>query len=362
MTRIIINIVSFILAVYLSIKPKPITNRLKAIVWIIVTIITIANIYIGVHEPPKPFVDALIPNISTKETFNLIKDSYRDELIGYDLVDIIGSSYICLNKPDVIFHRFPEWTFIFRKDIDHLLEFKVSDSRVPNPPSIAASELSEANDGKIAYYIVSKKGFYNFGDNINGIKTDMNYAIDIIDHKGRAIIIIQGRGPDDDISETEDGINSKVLARVQIVGRPTDNVYKYIEVYNFEKKSTLYIKKAESSITKFYASITPIINWNIDAERAIDIAINLGAKSVPPGKERVGGHPTVRLYDGRIFNLQGTYWKIPYTIAMRPLLIDSSSGKVYAVNNDGKYSTEWESSFPDIKFKKDIGTHGYKDE
>lgn len=349
MVRIIVNVAAYVLAIYLSIKPKPITTRLKVIVWIIAILITVGNIYVWMHEQQqqKPFVDALIPNISAKGALAFVKDSFAEELRGYDLVDVIGSSYICLNKPDVIFHRFAEWTLIFRKDHDHLLEFKVSDSRIPDPLLIDSSALSKTNDGQIAYYIVSKKGFYDFSGN-KRLGSSINYAVDIIDHKGRTIIILHGRGPEDNISETEDGLNSKVLARVQIIGRPTDHVSEYQVIEDVSNNRTIYVKKAKTPISSFYASLLPIRNWNIDVEKAIEIAMKHGGTSTPPGKEQTGGHPTVRLLDGSIYNMHGIYWTIPYRIKIRPLLIDASSGTLYAVDNAGTYSTNWESSFPDI--------------
>jgi hypothetical protein len=364
MVRIIVTVASFILAIYLSLKPRPISNKLKAIVWSIALLIAIGNIYAWVQEQrqQKPFVDALIPDISSTEAFDLIENSFGKELNGYVLTDVIGSSYICVTKPDEIFHRFPEWTLIFRKDQDRLLEFKVSDSRIPDPPSIPSSELSAASDGQIAYYIISKKGFYASTGNTFGKDSGINYAIDIIDHRGRAIIIMQGHGPEDNISETEDGLNSKVLARVQIIGRPTDHVSEYHVIEDIANKRTIYIKKATAPMSPFYASLAPISNWKIDVKRAIEIAIDRGAKGAPPGKEGVGGQPTVRLYDGHIYGLQGAYWKIPYRIAIRPLLIDASSGKLYAVNNEGKYATEWESSLADFPSNNDDDKPGQKAE
>lgn len=356
MIGIIVNIVSFILAVYLSIGDRP--KKVKAIIWTITIFITIGNIYVLMNEQrqQKPYVDALIPHISSLEAFDLVKRSVGDDLKDYDLIDVVGSSYICLNKPELIFHRFPEWLFVFRNRVDNqLLEFKVSDSRLPDPPLIKASELDRVNEGQIAYYIVSKKGFYDFYRTRVAPDSDINYALDILDQEGKTLIILHGRGPIDDINEVEDGINSQVLARVQAIGRPTDRVTEYKVIEDMNKKRTIFIKNAKFVANQFHASLASIKNWKIDAEKAIEIAVKKGAKGAAPGKELVGGHPIVRLYNGVIRNLQGSYWKIPYRIDIRPLLVDASTSQLYAVNNEGNYSTKWEKSFEGISQEKVLG-------
>lgn len=348
MIGIIVNVASFILAVYLS-RKRP--RKVKAIIWTITALITTGNIYIYVneHKQQKPFVDALIPHITSLEAFDFIKSSFSEDFKNNDLIDVVGSSYICLNKPDIIFHRFPEWLFIFRNRINkQLLEFKVSDSRLPDPPPFEDAEMARIKEGQIAYYIVSKKGFYDFSGKRVAPDSDINYAVDIIDQEGKTLIILQGRGPVDNINEVEDGINSRVLARVQISGRPTDRVAEYKVIEDINKKRSIFIKKVKLESNQFYDSLAPITNWKIDADKAIEIAIKKGAKGSPPGKERVGGHPTTRLCSGSMHNLQGSFWKIPYRIDIRPLLVDASTGELYAVNNSGNYSTKWEKTFDGI--------------
>lgn len=352
--RIIVNVTSLLLAVYLSIGAR--SRIIKVIIWTITLLITAGNIYISVNEQKQqtPFVDALIPHIASLEAFDFIKSSFSEDIKNSDLIDVVGSSYICLNKPDIIFHRFPEWLFVFRNRIDkQLLEFKVSDSRLPDPPLFKDNEVEKINEGQIAYYIVSKKGFYDFSGKRVAPDSDINYALDIVDQEGKTLVILQGHGPADNINEVEDGINSRVLARVQIVGRPTDRVSKYTAIEDINKKRSIFIKKANLEANEFYNSLAPINNWKIDADKAIEIAVKKGAKGSPPGKERVGGHPTVRLCSGSLRNLQGSFWKIPYRIDIRPIIVDASSGQLYAVNNAGNYSTKWEKSFEGISNAKE---------
>ena len=344
MIGILANIASFILAIYLSIRKKP--WKFQAIIWAITIFITIGNIYTWVKEQgiEPPYVDIIAPHITSLEAFDMVKSSFRKELQDYNLIDIVGSYYICLKKPDLIFYRFPEWLFLFRhKFSNNFFEFKVSDSRIPVPPRIG-SGLDSIKDGQIAYYIVSKEDYDVHGIRV-GPNSEINYLLDIIDEEGRTLISMQGQGPKDYISETTDGINSLVLARVQIIGRPSDDISEWREIEIPHRMGKIIVKKAEFKGNQFYDSLTPITNWKIDAEEAIQISVKEGAKGTPPGKERVGGPGVFRLYNGIRYNLKGAYWDIPYKIVIRPVLIDASTGQLYAINNKGEYSTKWEKSF-----------------
>jgi hypothetical protein len=58
-----------------------------------------------------------------------------------------------------------------------------------------------------------------------------------------------------------------------------------------------------------------------------------------------GGPGIFRLFNGKHRNLQGAYWQLPFRIGIRPLGVDASSGKVFAVNNDGIYSANWQMRY-----------------
>ena len=121
---------------------------------------------------------------------------------------------------------------------------------------------------------------------------DVPYKLDILDAEGRVPWSYSGRGPDGHIVETSDGINYKVLSRVQIVGRPTDRSSEYTEMQKSGEMSRITIKTAPFTPGIFHKSIlNPIqdVEWKIPAETAMKEAMRKGAKGFAPGQEQVGG-------------------------------------------------------------------------
>lgn len=332
------NLLMFIFSVYIRISGR--SKVFQGVVWSVTLVITSFNIYGFMVEEQyeKPFVDLITPNISSIEAFKMVKRTFKKELEDYHLVDIIGSYYICLKKPDTIFHRFPEWVFVFRHKLnDELIEIKISDEKVPPPPKLGQGISKEVKDGYFAYYIVTKSGY-----------SSDNFLVDLIDMEGKCMISYAGRGPDDDISETNDGINSKVLARVQLACRDAERVSSWREIDSPIQMSKFTLRKAELPANKFHSKLSAIKGWKIDNERAIQIALKKGAKGIPPGKEGVGGPGVIRLYCGERRNLNGLFWNIPYRIKIIPLLIDGYNAQLYGVNREGEYSikfsiSDWDS-------------------
>ena len=350
MLPIIANISAFILAVYLSIGRK--SKKFKIVIWLITLVITMLNIYLIDKEQkqPKPFVDALIPHISSVEAYNTIKNTFKNDLSDFELIDVIGSSYICLYKPDKIFHRFPEWVFVFRSKLDnHLIEYRVSDNRLPNPPKLDVFQNINYDTGQFAYYMIPRKGFFEFSDKKLGQDYGLNSVVLLMDDMGRMITRYEGSVEQDNIIEAGDGINTIVLARVQIAGRATDYTRESTSVIDTINNRTIVIRKSTIKSNIYHNKLPPIVDWKIDADRALEIATKKGAKGFFPGQEQYGGHPTVRLTNKSLENLKGNYWDIPYVVdGIRHLQIDASTGKLYALNNKGEYSTEWEPTLDGI--------------
>jgi hypothetical protein len=343
MLPIIVNVASFVLAIYLSILGK--NKRVRLTVWAIAFLITIGNVCVYVTQKSQEtlYFDILTPNITSKEAFDILKDSFQEELKDCDLIDILGSYYICFKKPNLFFHRFPEWVFLLRrKDNTEILEFRVSDGRIPPLPEMMISELDNLKHGQIANY-VNLKGSLEYLGVDNPFRRNSTTIVVILDEEGRSLVELHGTGPVDDIPEVVESVNSKVFARVRTVGRPTDHVSKITVIENPQELGEIIVRKATFETNQFYELLNPITNWRIDVDEAINRSIKKGAKATPPGKFGMSGGPGVfRLYNSRRYNLTGAFWDIPYRIGIRPILIDASSGKVYAVNNEGEYSTKWE--------------------
>ena len=264
---VVINIVSFLLATYLSIKGE--NKRLKIVVWIIVFLLTIGNgyVYIKGKKQENLYVDILTPHMLSKEALDMVKLSFSGELGNHDLIDVIGSYYVCLKKPDIFFHRFPEWVFLFRnRNNNEILEFKVSDGRVPRLPGITISELSNLKNGQIANYM-------NFKVSLEYLGIDSYYKentiIVILDEEGRSLVIMYLSGSEDSIPEVVESVNTKVFARVRSIGRPTDYVSSMRVIEYPRKFGKIIVRKANFESNEFYNSLDPVTNWEVDIDDAI---------------------------------------------------------------------------------------------
>ena len=320
MIGLLLNIAAFVLAIYLSVIGR--RRSVQIVAWLSALLITSGNIFVFLEgEKEKPYLGLVAPHVPAMEAFEAINRLYKDNIESYDLVDVIGSYYIGLEKPDRIFHRFPEWVFVFRhKRSKVLVEYRVSDSRLPTPPLFDDIEsrikkywrmrravVGEANelvgDGYLVYYVVAKKGIY-IGSPLN--KTHKTF-LEIFDKDGKNLISTAGTGPEDHLPETSDGITAEVIARAQIVGRVKTYVSEWTETVNINKMRTLIIRTANLSGGEFYRTVSPIRNWTIGIDEAIAKATGEGGKGFALGKPRIGGPGIVRLYNGRRENMEGSY-------------------------------------------------------
>ena len=91
------------------------------------------------------------------QALSIVRSGLSKEIGGYDLIDAIASYYVCLEKPETIFHRFPQWVFVFRnRRTRALLTTRISDSRIPRIPvehleAVVRDTKAALKPGWIAY-------------------------------------------------------------------------------------------------------------------------------------------------------------------------------------------------------------------
>ncbi len=287
--------------------------------------------------PPPPIPpDIISPHISTLEALERIRSSYIDDLKNYELVDAIGSFYVFLKKPNLIYHRFPEWVFIFRnKDTHRLLKFKIADSQVPKIPKIAGDLWRRVESDGIAYYVRQK----------HSPTSRSKFKLKVSDSQGKCLTEWEGGISDDAIPEVMETSNTVVLARYQIHGGESEMVSSLIRIEDINKIGSIEIRKATLEANSFHSRLKPLHNKFINASKAIELALKKGAKATKPDKEGRGGSGIFRLFDGsregeHINLLNGPYWDIPYRVgAMNPILVHAYSGEVYSLNKELKYTS-----------------------
>ncbi|MFZ1007062.1 MAG: hypothetical protein WAN65_09505 [Candidatus Sulfotelmatobacter sp.] len=128
-------------ATYISLRIER-SSWIKVVSWVVVVLIALATVYLNVREQQRDTVyfDILSPRMTALEALTKAKRELGDDK-RYQLLDVIGSYYVCLKKPDTFFHRFPEWVFVFRGPVpDRLTEVRVSDSRLPDLPKLSPPE------------------------------------------------------------------------------------------------------------------------------------------------------------------------------------------------------------------------------
>lgn len=286
----------------------------------------------------NPFLDEFqifAPSISSVEAVDAAaKSAFRDDGIAeYELIDLVGSYYICLQIPGTIFHRPCGWRLVYRhRKRKNLLEINVRDSRVPSFPNLPVpSERLEP--GWITYFATRTY-------------PDHEHALLMIDEEGRVRISTVYGGPPDSIGEVWPNERCVPIARILIGGGPADSVQEYIESASPISFGITQVKRADLDMNPFHGSLAAIGEFRVSAERAIQLARQRGARGMVPGSERVGGPGVIRLNScwpdevdppsaGRVF------WEIPYRIGIRPVRIDADDGRVLALNDEFKYSTEW---------------------
>lgn len=339
-----VNVAALVLATYISLRPEKKID-FKTAVWVVVVLITAGNIHLHTKErsAEKVYFDILAPSMTAMEALDLAQSALNVSSQQYKLVDVVGSYYICLKKPNTFFHRFPEWVFLFRNSaMDEILEVRVSDGRMPQLPAMQLDELKDIDDGRIAMHMKFKVNLAYLGADIDANDDDLSDVVVILDHHGRSLIEIRGKGPEDNIPEVAESINSKVFARVRSVGRATDRSNQWTVIESPVRLGKTRVYSSRNPAGDFYKALDVISNWKVDVEEAISRAIAAGAEAIPPGKFGQSGGPGVfRLNNSARIDRNGTYWKIPYRVGIRPILVDANNGDVYAVNDSGEYSKRW---------------------
>jgi hypothetical protein len=342
---VLVNVAILVLATYTSLGPvkKRIT---KTTIWVAVVLITVGNFYLYRREQAteKLYLDILAPNIPAIKALDLAKVGLKGDLRRWELIDIVGSYYICLKKPDTFFYQFPEWVFFFRSPKrNEILEIRVCDGRMPVLPSYQIEDMKHLGDGQIAMHMKFKVSLAYLGIS-QAIANGTRDVVVILDRYGRCVVaMFFGQGqPYDGIAEVVESGNSIVFARVRSVGLATDNCTEYTVIESPVRIGKTIVSNAYYPASDFYKSLDPITDWRIDAEKAIALATANGARAIPPDKIGQAGGPGIfRLYNTWQRNLRGAYWQIPYRVGIRPILVDAKTGEVYAVNDSGEYSRKW---------------------
>ena len=337
----LINILTLGLATYISLRIES-SLKVKAVAWLLVVLIALATLRLNFREQQREtlYFDILSPQMTALDAFAEAKLEIPDDG-RYQLLDVIGSYYICLKKPDTFFHRFPEWVFVFRGPApNRITEIRVTDGRLPELPKLGSGESQAISDGDLLMHMRFKVPLAYLG--VEGVPAEDKDVVVDIDPESRALMETVGHGPDDDFAEVVESENTKVFARVRSVGRRTDRPEQYHVHESVSSLGKVIIATAEYEQNSFYQSLEPITEWRIDIEQAIGRALAAGAKATPPGKFGMGGGPgCFRLFNGKHDNLKGAYWQLPFRIGIRPILVDAKKGKVLAVNDAGDYSDRW---------------------
>jgi hypothetical protein len=348
-----VSITQIILATYLSSKHLKLPPKTILPLWILTFFICAGTVYLiaSQYSEEKEFFDILSPNITAKESYAYATNNTEIDENTYDLIDVIGSYYICLSKPDVFFHRFPEWFFLFRsKETHEIIEVRVSDSRLPPRPKFEESIIYKADStiatGGVSYFFQYKIPL-NYIDAYDASRGNTNSELAFIDYQSREFESIEGSFEShDDIPEVVESSNAKVFARVRVACRPSDIASGYRVVASPVKLGSITITKSVLDPSPFLNSLHPITNWHIDVDKAIKCAKNKGALAIPPGKNgQTGGPGFFRLlntsYPTSSDTLVGCFWSIPFRVGIIPILIDADNGKVYGIDSTGHYSTHF---------------------
>lgn len=278
-------------------------------------------------KPKEP--DIISPHMSTLEALERVRSSFTDDLKHYELVDVIGSFYVFLKKPTLIFHRFPEWVFIFRNiNTQRLIKFKITDSRVPKIPRIGGELWRKLEPDWIAYYVRQQ----------HSPTMESRFKLKAFDSQGKLLTEWEGGVSEGAIPEVMETSDTVVLARYQIHAGEAETASSFIIMEDINQIGSIEIRKTTLEANSFHSRLKPLNGLFINASEAIEFALKKGAKATKPDKEGRGGSGIFRLFDGpregeHINLLNGPYWDIPYRVgAMNPILVHAYSGDVYSLN------------------------------
>lgn len=302
---------------------------------LVATLLVLYWLFGGSRPGTTAYENAILsPHFECSEALELAKSAYANELSNHDLVDVVGSYYICLHQADAtIFHRFPEWLFLFRHRQAHTLSaLKVTDSRIPKIPNVDVADR-QLKHGWVAYFCVAKR-------------PKMEFKLNLLDEEGKIHSQFAGSAPEDRLDEVIEGVGVTVLARRQVYGGGVEDVRNLRVIEGNDRLGSVEIRHAIVPANPFHSSLHPLEGWRVGVGAAIQQARARGATGSPPDKDGKGGSSVVRLFNGpqaggRGEPLNGPYWQVPYRVGLRPILVDARNGSVLAVNDQGQYSSTW---------------------
>ena len=289
-------------------------------------------------------MDWLSPHILAFQAYNHIESAFGQDIHEYELIEVLGSYYVCLEPPNSIFHRFPEWTFTFRhKTNRRVVQYQLYDSRVPRPPPIMIPE-SEINESDIVYYSVLKEEYddielrraleIELGQRLEG----NSHSIDIFDIRNLAYKLIGGMSPRDRLLETKDSDRFKVMSRNQALGRAfTYPSTQGLKIQSFTGKYDLRITTSEIKSTAYLNDLIGFERekWKVDADEAIKIANAKGAVGLAP--RQINSPGILRLYYKKGENLNGIYWHIPYILELQYIVINAENGTLFIMKGQDEF-------------------------
>jgi len=332
------SIGSLVLSLGLSIA-KVTSPKVRRICWCISTLVVLMTA-IG-HwidmKAPRLHLGLLGPHISAAEGYDYVKRHAGDQ-DKLQLLEAIGSYYTCVRKPDAIFLQFCEWVFVFRSpDSSDLVEYRVLDSRMPELPILPEATLLEGlREGGFTTYVS-----YNIPPQALGISDmgDEDSAVHQYDAEGRVIVKTTGKGPQHSFAEINEGPNEFVISLTRACARPTDHLPESTVVERWNRFGNVVIYRATYPRNSFYDRLKQM-EFTLDAQDSITYAMEAGAEFEVPGKHMVSTG-AVRLLDGQDLGVPGPCWHLPMRMALRPIVVHATSGRVYFIDDDGKYTAYW---------------------
>lgn len=277
------------------------------------------------------------PRLSAVEGFDHIK-KHADYQSRLQLLEVIGSYYTCVRKPESIFLQFCEWVFVFRDPGSRdLVEYRVLDSRMPELPILPEDTLLHGMQGggfaTYVNYVISPKAL--------GMRDmeDTDSAVHHFDAKGRVVVKSMGKGPRHSFAEISEGPYEFVISLTRACARSTDHLLKSTVIERWNRFGDVVIYRATQPRNSFYDKLTPI-EFDLDAQDAITHAMEAGAEFEVPGKQMVSAS-AVRLLDGQDLGVPGPCWHLPMRMSIRPIIVHASSGRVYFIDDDGRYTAYW---------------------
>jgi hypothetical protein len=338
---VIASIAAPAFSLYINLREK--SRKLKSISWGISVIIWLVTIYGSweVIKKPQLSLSLIGPHLSAAEGYDLIKryDDHQDQL---QLLEAIGSYYTCVRKRErkreEIFLQFAEWVFVLRSpNSGELIEYRVLDSRLPNFPVLPISALFEGmQEGGFATCVS-----YNITPTALGIREMSNEdsAVHQYDAKGRVIVKTMGKGLRHSFAEINESPNEFVISLTRACVRSTDHLPESNVIERWNRFGDIVIYRTTYPENSFYEKLVPI-EFALDAQEAIKKAEKAGAEFQVPGKQ-MASIGAVRLLDGRDINVPGPCWHLPMRMSLRPIVVHAITGRVYFVDDNGKYTAYW---------------------